>query len=87
VAVNLQESPQTIRAALERLKLATPVVLDQDGAVAGKYAAVAIPQTVIIDRSGKVFRLFVGGGPQYVEQVQEALQKVLSEGDGHGASP
>ena len=84
VAVNLQEPPETIRAALKRLTLETTVALDQDGAVAGKYAAVAIPQTVIIDRSGKVFRLFVGGGPQYIEQVQEALQKVLHEGDERG---
>ncbi len=86
VAVNLQETPEAIHAALKRLKLDTNVVLDQDGAVAGKYAAVAIPQTVIIDRSGRVARIFVGGGPQYVEQVQEALQKILLEGDGQGAS-
>ena len=86
IAVNLQEAPEAIHATLKRLKLETTVVLDQDGVVAGKYAAVAIPQTVIIDRSGQVFRLFVGGGPQYVEQVQEALQKILSEGNGHGIS-
>ena len=86
IAVNLQEAPEAIHAALKRLKLETTVVLDQDGVVAGKYAAVAIPQTVIIGRSGQVVRLFVGGGPQYVEQVQEALEKILSEGNGHGAS-
>lgn len=77
VAVNLQERPEAVRAALKRLKLETTVVLDQDGAVAEKYAAVAIPQTVIIDRSGQVFRLFVGGGPQYAEQLREALQKAV----------
>lgn len=80
VAVNLQERPEAVRAALKRLKLETTVVLDQDGAVAEKYAAVAIPQTVIIDRSGQVFRLFVGGGPQYAEQLREALQKAVSTG-------
>ena len=42
VAVNLQETRKTIRAALERLKVKPTVVLDQDGAVAAKYAAVAI---------------------------------------------
>ena len=86
VAVNLQETPKTIQATLERLKVKPTVVLDQNGAVAAKYAAVAIPQTVIIDRSGRVSRVFVGGGPQYIEHVQESLQKILAEGNGHAAS-
>jgi thiol-disulfide isomerase/thioredoxin len=86
VAVNLQETPKAIQATLERLKVKPTVVLDQNGAVAAKYAAVAIPQTVIIDRSGRVSRVFVGGGPQYIEHVQESLQKILAEGNGHAAS-
>lgn len=86
VAVNLQEAAETVHAALEQLNLETTVVLDQDGVVAERYAAVAIPQTVIIDRTGRVVRLFVGGGPQYVEQVHEALLNILSDGNGHGAS-
>jgi thiol-disulfide isomerase/thioredoxin len=86
VAVNLQETPKAIQATLDRLKVKPTVVLDQNGAVAAKYAAVAIPQTVIIDRSGRIARVFVGGGPQYIEHVQESLQKILAEGNGHAAS-
>ncbi len=78
IAVNLEEDPQRIRATLERLKLDPQVVLDQDGAVADKYSATSIPQTVIIDREGKIARLFVGGGPQIGEQLRTALQEVVS---------
>ncbi len=46
---------------LERQKLHVTVALDRDGSVADKYKAVAIPQTVIINRDGTVARLFVGG--------------------------
>ena len=53
MAVNLQEEPKQITAMLERHKLKPEVVLDSDGAVAEKYAANAIPQTVIIDRNGR----------------------------------
>jgi thiol-disulfide isomerase/thioredoxin len=78
VAVNLQEEPAAIAATLERLKLTVPVALDRDGVVAEKYAAVAIPQTVIIDADGNVARLFVGGGPQFAEQLRTALADLVT---------
>ncbi len=79
VAVNLEESPRQITATLQRHKIEVPVVLDQDGVVAHKYGATAIPQTVIIDRAGNVFRVFVGGGPDYADQLRDALKQVTSE--------
>ncbi len=42
--------------------------------MAEKYKANAIPQTVVIDREGNVFRLFVGGGPYLGDQLREAIQ-------------
>ncbi|AGA27735.1 TlpA family protein disulfide reductase [Singulisphaera acidiphila] len=81
VAVNLQESPKEISAMLERHKLNLTVALDKDGAVAEKYKANAIPQTVIIDREGNVTRLFVGGGPHLGDQLREAIQATLGGPD------
>jgi thiol-disulfide isomerase/thioredoxin len=77
VAVNLQEAPDRITAMLERHKLSPAVALDRNGAVAEKYGANAIPQTVIIDRDGNVARLFVGGGPHLGDQLRDALNAVL----------
>jgi thiol-disulfide isomerase/thioredoxin len=79
IAVNLQENPQQITTTLARQKLHPSVALDRDGAVAEKYGAHAIPQTVIIDKSGTVARLFVGGGPHLGEQLRDALNAVLKE--------
>ena len=78
VAVNLEETPERIKAALERLKLDTTVALDKNGRIAEKYGATAIPQTVIIDRDGVVARLFVGGGARFDDQIRTALDSVLS---------
>jgi thiol-disulfide isomerase/thioredoxin len=77
-AVNLEETPEKVKAAMERLKLSTTVLLDQDGRVAEKYGATSIPQTVIIDREGKVVRLYVGGSSRFDEQLRTALKSVLS---------
>jgi len=78
VAVNLQETAAQVTALLDRQKLVLTVALDRDGIVADKYKAVAIPQTVIIDRDGKVARLFVGGGPHLQDQLRDALKAVLA---------
>jgi thiol-disulfide isomerase/thioredoxin len=78
VAVNLQEDAKKIASVLERHKMHVTVALDRDGAVAEKYAANAIPQTVIVDREGKIARLFVGGGPHFDDQLRDALKAVLS---------
>ena len=78
VAVNLQETADQVTASLQRQKLKVTVALDSDGTVADKYKAVAIPQTVIVDREGKVARVFVGGGAHLEDQLKEALKAVLS---------
>lgn len=79
IAVNLQESPEEIAAMLERHKLRPTVALDRDGVVADRYAAAAIPQTVIIDKQGNIARLFVGGGPKFGDQLRTAIADVLAD--------
>ena len=80
IAVNLQEAPAKIAPMLERLKLSPTVALDRDGVVAAKYAANAIPQTVVIDKDGKITRLFIGGGPKLGDQLRDALQNLMPGG-------
>lgn len=77
VGVNLEEQAKQITSTLERHKMHLTVAMDQDGVVAGKYEASAIPQTVVIDREGKIVRLFVGGGPHLAEQLREVLRELL----------
>jgi thiol-disulfide isomerase/thioredoxin len=74
VAINIQETPERVKAAVERLKLDATVVLDRDGEVAAAYNANAIPQTVIIDKDGKVTHVFVGGGVKIVDAIRAALK-------------
>ncbi|MEZ6138805.1 MAG: TlpA disulfide reductase family protein [Pirellulaceae bacterium] len=77
VAVNIQEAPAKVQAAVDRLGLTATVLLDRDGEAAAAYAANAIPQTVIIDRDGIVTHVFVGGGAKFVQQFRTALNQLL----------
>jgi len=81
VAVNLEEPPDKIQSALDRFKLDVTVALDRDGVVAHKYEAVAIPQTVVIDREGKIARVFVGGSDEMIAQLREVLTELTGEGE------
>ena len=79
IAVNLEETPKQIKSMLERHKLDLTVALDRDGAVAEKYKASAIPQTVVIDKEGNVVRVFIGGGPNFDDQVRDALRPLFPD--------
>jgi len=86
VAVNMEEQPEQIKATLERHKLEVRVALDRDGVVAGKYAVTAIPQTVIVDRDGKIARLFVGGGKKMADALKKALEDLTDAKGAAGGS-
>lgn len=79
VGVNLEESAAKAKAALDRLGLNLTVALDSDGDTAEKYGATAIPQTVIIDRSGNVSHVFVGANPRFDDVLRDALQKLIEK--------
>ncbi len=78
IAINLQESEQRIQQALDRLKLDTVVAMDTTGDIAERYQASAIPQTVVIDRQGKISHLFVGGGAATLEQLRTAIATAVA---------
>ena len=57
------------------------VALDIDGVAAQRYQARAIPQLVIVDREGKIARLYVGGGSRMVEEMTAAIKELLGESE------
>ncbi len=77
IAVNLQEQPEAITAALERMGLDLEVALDRNGSVADQYGVTAIPQTVIVGPSGQVARLYVGINASLAKEMQRAITELL----------
>ncbi len=56
-----------------------PVALDLDMEVGAKYAAEAIPYTVVIDAEGAVTYVTMGADPQGATKLTQAVQSALSE--------
>ncbi len=79
VAVNIQEAESRVQPAIERLALSGSVALDRDGEVAASYQATAIPQTVVIDKSGLVRFVFVGSSNDLSASLKDAIEQLLSD--------
>jgi peroxiredoxin/outer membrane lipoprotein-sorting protein len=76
-AIDDAEDKQTVKGFVDETKLAVPVLLDTDGAIAAKYGAEAIPETVVIGKDGKIRKVFVGFSPDteanLIAEVKAAL--------------
>jgi peroxiredoxin len=60
LAVNSQESPDTVAAFLEEQDFTFPVLLDPDGLVIKDYAVYGLPTSVFIDRDGMLRGVWSG---------------------------
>ena len=76
-AINVQEPADTAQAALTRLGIRPTVLLDEQGKVAARYGATAIPQTVIIGADGAIKEIIVGGSQEARDRVRAALLSEL----------
>lgn len=56
-----------------------PTLVDVESAVSGLYGVTSIPQTLIIDRDGKIFAHFYGSGEE--ENLREAVKVALNVKD------
>ena len=80
-AVNIGEKADDVRKFLDAKELDTPVLLDAEGAVAEKYGANAIPQTVLIGKDGRVQVVHIGGSPDMKRMLVRDLRKLLKGED------
>ncbi|VVE23162.1 Thiol-disulfide oxidoreductase ResA [Pandoraea iniqua] len=52
VAVNVKESPPTVKPFLSKLPIDGTVLLDRDGSVFKRFGAIGLPATYLVDRAG-----------------------------------
>jgi thiol-disulfide isomerase/thioredoxin len=60
MGVNVDESPEIVRAYARQEKLGYPMVVDPEGSASQRFGVSRLPSLVIIDRAGKVRSFFVG---------------------------
>lgn len=77
-AVNLHESPETVRTFLEQEDLDLPILMDdrQEGAMA--FEVNSIPQTVVIDKEGTIQAVHVGVALRMEQILRGEIEALLA---------
>jgi peroxiredoxin len=76
IGVDQGESTQQVSAFVRALGIHYPILLDQQQQYGRVYAALGLPTTIVIDRSGIVVRGF--DGPLSFPQMVSAISPLLS---------
>jgi thiol-disulfide isomerase/thioredoxin len=75
-AVDVEETPDEVRAFLAEAMLDLPVVMDPDGAISSLYKLKYFPQTVIIGKDGKVAFVHEGIPPRIADLKAEWMSQL-----------
>lgn len=79
MAVDLGESPNSVKSFLEENKISYPVYLDPKNSLASLYASRGIPSTYILDKNGKFIAGIIGSfdydSPEFINIMKELARK------------
>jgi len=78
LSVNQGEAAEQVVSFIQRKKYTFHVVLDQDGAVGGKYSVQGIPTLVLVDKHGVVQWLRVGYS-ENEDDLRQLVEKLTKE--------
>jgi cytochrome c biogenesis protein CcmG/thiol:disulfide interchange protein DsbE len=81
VAINVQQSEGQIQAFVEEMGLTFPVLPDSYGSVSKRYLIKSLPTTFIIERTGTI-REIVVGGPLARAYLASAVEPLLKNEEG-----
>jgi thiol-disulfide isomerase/thioredoxin len=77
VAVAIDEREDDVAAFQARMELSFPIVLDPEQVAYGAYQTMGVPESLLIDREGRVVERYVGprdwDDPAYVERIRALI--------------
>jgi peroxiredoxin len=79
LGVNVEEDSTKAKQMLGDAPVNFPVLFDNDSEVSKLYNVVAMPSTVLVDRSGNVRYLHQGYKPGYEEAYQQQVRALIRE--------
>lgn len=79
IGVDVAEDADTVRRFLATTSVGFPLTLDPEGAVMGRWKAIALPTTIVVDRRGRIRARLTGGADWEDEAIITRLQKLMTE--------
>ena len=75
IAVAIDGKEEDVHAFQERYRLSFPILLDLDQAVYGSYQTMGVPESLLLDRDGRIIERYVGprewDAGEYVDRIRE----------------
>jgi thiol-disulfide isomerase/thioredoxin len=79
VAIDVKESKKEVSDFMRELRLSFPALLDTDGNVSRRYGTVGLPNTYIVDRTGKLIGHKPGGKNWATSEMIASFQRLLGD--------
>lgn len=77
IAVAIDDNEAEVRAFQERYQLSFPMLLDPARAVYGEYQTMGVPESLLVDRDGRIVERYVGprewDATSYVDRIRELI--------------
>ncbi len=74
VAISIDDEPGKVGEFVERYSLTFPILLDPDKQVSARYQTMGVPESLLVDGSGRIVERYVGprewDAPEYVERIE-----------------
>ena len=77
-ALNVEDIPESMRFFLSQIKLSLPVGIARQSNVSQLYDVKGIPQTVIIDKAGKIARVHIGLTMDAEQSLSREIDELLA---------
>ncbi|MCR9097815.1 MAG: TlpA family protein disulfide reductase [bacterium] len=78
VAVAIDDDESLVQGFQDEYALSFPIVLDLDQAVYQSYQTMGVPESLLIDRQGRVVERYVGprewDAPEHVQRLQDVIE-------------
>lgn len=78
VAVAIDDAESDVRRFQDEYRLSFPIVLDLDQAVYQSYQTMGVPESLLVDRSGRIVERYVGprawDAPEYVARLRAQIE-------------
>jgi len=77
LGLNMDDEPSGVYGFVKHFKMTYPVLFAGNSSVPGDYEVDGIPHFVFIDTAGRIFQIYSGFSPTYVDQWEEDLKTIL----------
>jgi len=77
LGLNMDDDPSGVYGFVKQFKMTYPVLFAGNTSAGSDYEVDGIPNFVLIDPNGRIYRIYQGFSPTYIEQWEEDLKTIL----------